>query len=383
MKNTNDKTCEEKAGIEKNDENSKGEAISMWFVLILIGIICFLPILFTRPAKWEWFDFSHTGEIGSTIGGIMGPFIAIIAAGLTYKAFIIQYEANKELRKTTQSQEEALKIQKQQYEDQRVDIEKERFENKYFKMLDVYREAANFIHIENIGTGNIAFHYMYYEFKSLYILFQKLCTRDNIMIEKKDMVKIAFVIFYYGITEGENYTIKHMLREQYNYSEEKMVEVERFINEVLEIQRCQKCFCIDKKGICSNHCKNEMIKIERLKKKVGFLHEYLDYGQKFKIYDGHMFNLSSYFLFIQNIIEYVISQKEYKKVDEKNDEFYIEFLRSQLGAHETVLLYFYGISEFNPSFEYKKYFEKYDILKYISIGTISQVISFEEANLDI
>ena len=61
-----------------------------WFLFIAI-VICSLPWVLTR----EWLlDFSDTGEIGDTIGGIMGPFIAIAAAGLTFIAFWVQYKAN-------------------------------------------------------------------------------------------------------------------------------------------------------------------------------------------------------------------------------------------------------------------------------------------------
>lgn len=44
--------------------------------------------------KHSWIDFSTTGQIGDTIGGIMGPFIAIAAAGLTFIAFWVQCKAN-------------------------------------------------------------------------------------------------------------------------------------------------------------------------------------------------------------------------------------------------------------------------------------------------
>ena len=50
----------------------------IWFLVIAL-LICCLPWLL---AKHSWIDFSTTGEIGDTIGGIMGPFIAIAAAGL-------------------------------------------------------------------------------------------------------------------------------------------------------------------------------------------------------------------------------------------------------------------------------------------------------------
>lgn len=62
----------------------------LWFFVGAV-VVCGLPWLFTRC--WLM-DFSDTGQIGDTIGGIMGPFIAIAAAGLTFIAFWVQYKAN-------------------------------------------------------------------------------------------------------------------------------------------------------------------------------------------------------------------------------------------------------------------------------------------------
>lgn len=50
-----------------------------WFLLIALFICC-LPWILAKHSLW--IDFSSTGEIGDTIGGIMGPFVAIAAAGL-------------------------------------------------------------------------------------------------------------------------------------------------------------------------------------------------------------------------------------------------------------------------------------------------------------
>jgi hypothetical protein len=41
----------------------------------LVGVILILPAILT--IKGVWLDFSDTGEIGDTIGGIMGPFVGI------------------------------------------------------------------------------------------------------------------------------------------------------------------------------------------------------------------------------------------------------------------------------------------------------------------
>ena len=87
----------------------------------LMLIICFFPYWFTR--EWtEELDFSKTGPIGDTIGGIMGPFIAMFASGLTFIAFWVQYKANQM---------------------QRADIAIERFEQRLFEMLGLLQETVN------------------------------------------------------------------------------------------------------------------------------------------------------------------------------------------------------------------------------------------------
>ena len=102
-----------------------------WFLLITI-IICCLPWIL---AKHSCIDFTGTGQIGDTIGGIMGPFVAIAAAGLTFIAFWVQYKAN---------------IQ------QRHDIAIERFESNLFEMIHIQQEITNGLVIEYRNQNNIA-----------------------------------------------------------------------------------------------------------------------------------------------------------------------------------------------------------------------------------
>mgnify|MGYP003578235044 FL=1 len=54
--------------------------------LFLIIVILLFPYLFTSFSFFG-LDFTDTGEIGDTLGGIMGPFIAIGAAIITFFAF--------------------------------------------------------------------------------------------------------------------------------------------------------------------------------------------------------------------------------------------------------------------------------------------------------
>ena len=71
----------------------------IWFLVIAL-LICCLPWLL---AKHSWIDFSTTGEIGDTIGGIMGPFIAIAAAGLTFIPILSRQPAETPAHRTSRA----------------------------------------------------------------------------------------------------------------------------------------------------------------------------------------------------------------------------------------------------------------------------------------
>lgn len=84
--------------------------------LILIFAI-FSPIIFTSFSSG--IDFTNTGEIGDTIGGIMNPFISIVAVSVTGLAFYMQYQANDIVRKQ-------FKVQQ--------------FEKRFYEMLNKYEK---------------------------------------------------------------------------------------------------------------------------------------------------------------------------------------------------------------------------------------------------
>lgn len=101
-----------------------------WFLLIAL-VICSLPWILATHSLW--IDFTDTGQIGDTIGGIMGPFVAIAAAGLTFIAFWVQYKAN---------------IQ------QRHDIAIERFESNLFEMIHIQQEIINGLLVEELPKSD-------------------------------------------------------------------------------------------------------------------------------------------------------------------------------------------------------------------------------------
>ena len=92
---------------------------SIIYIFVCI-LVCAIPAILTQGESIV--DFTNTGEIGDTIGGIMGPFVAMIAAYLTFIAFWAQYYANKQ---------------------QRDDIAKERFNQTFFSLMNMHEQITD------------------------------------------------------------------------------------------------------------------------------------------------------------------------------------------------------------------------------------------------
>jgi hypothetical protein len=65
-----------------------------WFLIAGGLIILILPFLLTGQYFLERFNFSETGQIGDTIGGITAPFMSLIGAFLVFYALKAQVKAN-------------------------------------------------------------------------------------------------------------------------------------------------------------------------------------------------------------------------------------------------------------------------------------------------
>lgn len=79
----------------KNDIKAKNLYLNdiSGIIILLIVIILFIPYLFTRSVFSD-FNFSETGQIGDTLGGITSPFINGLSAILVFIAFKEQKRSN-------------------------------------------------------------------------------------------------------------------------------------------------------------------------------------------------------------------------------------------------------------------------------------------------
>ncbi len=133
----------------KNKTFTKDFWIYLGVFILIIYIICKLPAHFAQSECYTL--YKETGPIGDTIGGTMGPFVAIAAAILTFLAFWVQFKAN---------------------EQQRKDIALERFESNLFELIHIQQDITNnLIFVEKKVNKNIiqaqgrdVFQYVYEDY---------------------------------------------------------------------------------------------------------------------------------------------------------------------------------------------------------------------------
>ena len=300
--------------------NNKGffSGVPRWLWLVIIAVLLFimgLPAILTRPG---FIDFSSTGEIGDTIGGIMGPFIAVVAAILTFIAFWVQYEAN-------------IK--------QREDISIERHEAKYYKMLDIYSEMTNSLEVHGI-KGKEAFAELVGEFTYTFFTIDKvfesvLCNQLYLMTAQqqvKDIIQcfldnrearytfitdLSYNLFFYG---------KHYM----------LVDIAHPERTALGEEIKKIVFGLNKKSGITTFA--DYVKGGEFEVQIQNL------GLASLLYEGHSDFLGHYFRHMFLMVNYV-SSLDGELFDEKDKVGYVKLLRAQMSDYEQILLYYNSLTE--------------------------------------
>lgn len=339
-------------------------------LVLTIGLVSIfiLPFLFTRHSIFSWMDLSKQSAVGDTINGIASPFIALLAAVLTFLAFYIQYKANEE--------------QKRQFEKQATDTATERFESRFFEMIRIHRENVNVINSRDNTSRNDLFIAMFFELKFIYNYAQNLKSKllaDHALsqnLNKEEVFNIAYTLFYSGANPDtertevkifqnvapQNILFKHLneslraIREEYrttlDIKKEEIAQLEEggereLIKGKLSSKQNSKAYCFSKSnGYLSLKTHN----IENPDAPVLFwlLKE---------PFTGHISELGPYFEHLFQTVKYLDSQdgKIFLIYNMSNDSHsandipetqfnYFKLLRAQLSTYQLLLIYYHSLS---------------------------------------
>lgn len=206
-------------------------------ILFLIGIlfVIIIPIILTQFSFL--FDFTNTGQIGDTIGGITSPITNLIGAILVYYAFLVQLDANKLIFQQIQEEKSEQKITKNR-----------EYIFEIFKFLKEEFYSFTIIRDKRIGSGDQK-RYVLVEYKgaeAMEKMFQQLMNnhdeddwhRDNIKLLEFLNIISLFKNFLTKLVEVDIPTIdkKFFLENvEYIYSSKMKVSIEKMI------EPCSKC----------------------------------------------------------------------------------------------------------------------------------------------
>jgi len=317
----------------KKSNSKKNQTFDRQFFLMIVPLV-FLILLFLFFPYWftsrSWFgiDFNTTGQIGDTIGGILGPFIAIAAAILTFFAFWVQFKAN---------------------EQQKSDLQIERFENKFYNLVEIHRNNVNEILIGTKTSGRKAYLRMFNELKFTYLIIKdyhenkyKSMFPDSGITEEV-IYNISYLVFFFGVGANSSKVVIDLIGEN---NKGFFLSVEEFIN-------------TNKNGWKTQRKKGETIG-------ANFGNEVFELDIPYKPCNGHMSRLSHYIRNLFQIVKYIDEQDE--KVIPFDKKFqYASTLRSQLSNHEQLLLYYNAISVLGKPWIEKGLLQKYCMIKSLPI----------------
>lgn len=267
------------------------------YVILFLLFIFVLPFILTSKIL-SICDFTETGQIGDTIGGVMAPFIGIIAGILTFMAFHEQYRANDEAKK---------------------DLEKERFESKFYNFLSLLNNLEINTTIPHVGNYKQAFHFMFYEYKAIAVLIYRKLGRPTFDVPKTEMLDSVRVR-----EDGDGMVADvraEILKEAFNI----------FINGVSRTATSRMKEYVDG----SESMNDYFLELQYLYKKpknpnVPYLGDYETID--IKLFDGHRLRLISFFRLVCKIIEFIYQDGG----DDK--EIYLSTLLSLLSEHQIALL---------------------------------------------
>jgi hypothetical protein len=310
-----------------------------WGIPIIIGLILFifgktiihyctteLIYLYYKsighPSKY---DETVTGSIGDTFGGTAGPMIALIASYLTFLAFWVQLRAN---------------------EQQKRDLKIERFESKFYKLIEIHRNNVSEITIRHI-TGRKAFISMFNELKFTYLTIDKYNNENHKInfpehdISQEIIFDLSYLIFFFGVGHNSSKIIIDLLggKEEHRYF---------FTNLEVYLAKIQTDWRVERKKGNPIHTDNG---------KISF-----DLNIYYKPFDGHMSRLSHYIRHLFQLVKYV-DDAESNLFSHQDKYDYISTLRAQLSTHEQLLLYYNAISVLGKPWIDENYLKNYCIVK--------------------
>lgn len=295
------------------------------------------------------YSSTTTGEIGNTYGGTAGTIVALIASYLMFLAFWVQYRAN---------------------DQQKKDLRIERFENKFYQMLQIHRNNVSEIKIGKSITGRKAFISIFSELRYCYLIANDF-YQNNINnfpnIGRDEIFNVGYFIFFFGCGPNSNKINTDLFNDKKH--------LQKFYLKLEEELECHKTTIRNNKANLQCQPIKQYL-TENLLELTNYDGEKHSLRINYIPFEGHMANLSHYIRHLFQLVKYVDEHyPDSNNYKAKHD--YIATLRSQLSIYEQLFIYYNSLSALgNPWINNSKsndenLLKKYTVLKSLPIPLAS------------
>lgn len=300
------------------------------FYFITISIIGFVILL--MPFILDLSNISKYGNVGDAVGGLLNPVVGIGVGFLTFMAFIVQYQANQQVR--------------DQFEEQSIIDYKQNFETTFFNLLTIHHQIVqNFDFSPESLKSDVNF--------STYInnidRFSKISEtiERNQILGSRDVFKFSLELLYHLLKDDID-----LLVPLHNFKKEN-----RVVKNLVLQQNIQKN--IEFNSIDNFKRRTITSKSKKINSRFQSIYDFVYF--RFNSDYGH------YFRNLYRMVK-MIDEKKFSKdpnVDFEIKYSYTSILRAQLSDNEIAWLYFNCISDKGIE-KFKPLLEKYSFFKIIN-----------------
>lgn len=341
----------------------KEEVTAMnWKVSLLLALAMLLvafsfvaPVVMTKmePLDNE-FDFSWTGQVGDTVGGLMNPFIALAGVIVTGLAFYMQYEANLQQRRIFREQqvedrrrfEEEMMQGRTQFQ-QQLERDRERFDEETRLNREQLEDQ---LEAQEKESWLQQFEYKFYEMLRLH--------KDN--VNEMEMPAKRSVKFADEETFEPYVLVKRNVFGQLKKEMEEILSVMEELNIEISGKNFEMVYNVFFWGVVDQHFPSHLkddftVLCRKLLKRREY--QYIAYDPVSDIskldipaYRGHSGFLGHYYRHLYMMVKFVANQPE-KRLKFKQKRIYLKVLRMQLSNNEQAMLFYNWLGGYGENWQ--------------------------------
>lgn len=320
----------EKIITNNNNENDKSSYKYFWLIVIFTIVLVF-GLWF-----WNWkalndYPVDVRGTHGDMFGAVNAIFSGLAFAGIIISLYLQRIDLKNQFDEIRQTNEE-FKIQNET-------LQVQKFENQYYKMIDLHRSNISDIEIpffetisgsskSHTGKGDMAtsstvirelkgkkgFVDMAKELEFCIAETVSLLEKNNLNYNEPDIFEFAYKIFFWGV-KSEFCNSEKIKRKDQNIVKRAFIQRQKQFKKNLKIDEKQD------------------IKI------------------RYVPFQGHESRLAHYYRHLFQTVKYVVQQAENELIGYEETRQYLRVLRAQLSNAEQLMLYYNYICGFGSEWD--------------------------------